>query len=181
MHDVPDDKKIVLAIVVGVLPITFAHSEQAVDDLEEFQEAYAAHTECVHSGDVDCTLINAQLAFNHGSAVFKLEGKNIAALTYNLATSLTAVEDYYPLYTKSPKYPRSAIDGRRKGYVIVEYSVDEFGFTQDVTLVEWEGAKSVFEPSIEAAKKFLYAQRFEDGKPVKTEGVRNKFTDKMSS
>lgn len=87
-------------------------------------------------------------------------------------------QDYLPVYKRAPRYPFSAIEARRSGYVVVRFDVDESGFVSEPLVVE--STHSVFEKSaIKAAANFRYAPRFADGKPVATRGVLHKITFKF--
>ncbi len=84
--------------------------------------------------------------------------------------------DYVPLYRALPEYPSSAVRRRQEGQVILALTVTAEGRTRDIRVVEAD-PPGVFErAAIEAVKKFRYAPRFVDGKPVDVKGVRYLFT-----
>ena len=105
----------------------------------------------------------------------------VHCLAIGAANPIGEVEDYYPLYKNPPKYPRTEAKQRIEGYVLIQYTVSEQGFIENPQIIDWSGSESFVEPSLEAVKKFRYAPSFIDGKPVKTHGVRNRFSFKMGS
>ncbi len=84
------------------------------------------------------------------------------------------VQDYFPLFKPVPEYPRNALASIKEGSVVVEFSVDEAGFVQDPKVVDRVGSIVFDKPSLEVAKRFRYAPAFVDGKPVRTDGVKNR-------
>jgi TonB family protein len=85
-------------------------------------------------------------------------------------------KEYSPLLKRPPEYTSQAIETRDQGYVLVEYTVDEMGFVINPKVVEASTGRSLQDASVEAALKFRYAPRFFQGKPISTEGVKNRFT-----
>ena len=85
-------------------------------------------------------------------------------------------QDYDPIYQVSPIYPQSAQRSGSEGYAIVELTVDKNGFVKKPTIVERKGHKGFEKASLDAATKFRYAPRYENGKAVDTNGVRYRFT-----
>ncbi|MBD3648210.1 MAG: TonB family protein [Pseudomonadales bacterium] len=84
-------------------------------------------------------------------------------------------EKYLPIYKEMPRFPRRALDRRLSGWAVVEFTVDDAGFTRDHEIVE--SSDTIFEDAaLTSAKSFRYAPRFENGKPVATHGVQNKVT-----
>ena len=92
--------------------------------------------------------------------------------------------DYQPLFKRPPAYPRAAQVRGLEGYVLLEFSVDAMGFVRDPSVVESGPSKGrggiaaqyvgdLEAAAITAARKFRYAPRFVDGKPVTVDGVRN--------
>ena len=92
--------------------------------------------------------------------------------------------DYQPLFKRPPVYPRAAQVRGLEGYVLLEFSVDDMGFVRDPSVVEsgpGRGSGGIAAQyvgdleaaAITAAKRFRYAPRFVDGKPVTVDGVRN--------
>ena len=92
------------------------------------------------------------------------------------AKPINADQDYMPVYKTQPRYPISAARSGSEGYTIVELTVDNNGFVQNPKVIESEGSKSFHKASLDAAKKFRYAPRFENGKAVATGGVKYRFS-----
>lgn len=91
-------------------------------------------------------------------------------------TPAMATQEYLPLFKKAPMYPKGAQRAKLEGYVVVKYTVDKFGFVVNPQVESSHGPASFNKVSLEAASKFRYAPQFENGRPVSTDGVRNKFT-----
>lgn len=84
-------------------------------------------------------------------------------------------DEYLPVYKQMPEYPFPALRRGQSGWVVVEFTVDDAGFTRDHRVVE--SSNRIFEDAaLTAAQAFRYAPRFRDGKPVVTNGVQNKMT-----
>ena len=110
-------------------------------------------------------------------------GESEAATEHCRAIGIKAPLDqtakYVPLYKKPPIYPAMALRRGQSGWVIVEFTVDENGFTRDHQIVK--SSSTVFNPaSITAAETFRYAPRFVNGLAVTTPSVRNKVTFSVS-
>jgi len=88
------------------------------------------------------------------------------------AKPLKPFQEYKPVYYKALKYPHLAQRAGIEGYTILEFTVSEDGFVENPKIIERQGAKSFEKTSLEAVKNFRYAPRFENGKPVKTYGVK---------
>ncbi|MGV6850693.1 MAG: TonB family protein, partial [bacterium] len=85
--------------------------------------------------------------------------------------------DYLPIVKVAPMYPSRAATRGIEGWVVVQYTVTTTGTVKDVVVLESQPASKIFHrASIEAAKKFKYKPRVQDGKAVEVPGVRNKFT-----
>ena len=112
--------------------------------------------------------------------VFEELGESDLATEHCLAigrmTPFESAQDYFPLYKQPPAYPRSALRRGVEGYVILEYSVDENGFVREPKIVKHQGHPDFEVAAFSAVRKFRYAPRFVDGKPVMVKGVQNKFT-----
>ncbi len=91
----------------------------------------------------------------------------------------TGNDDYQPLFKRPPKYPLEAIRRDWEGFVLVEFTVDEMGFVRNLEVVDSEGGALFHKPALEAAKGFRYAPKFEEGKPVSVDGIRNRIVFQM--
>lgn len=108
----------------------------------------------------------------------KIEQQDLATkhcLAIGRMTPVASVQDYQPLVKVAPKYPMSALRQKKEGYVTLEFDVDDFGFVRNPKVVDISGPGSFAKVAVEAAKKFRYAPGFENGKPVTTVGVKNRF------
>jgi bla regulator protein BlaR1 len=84
-------------------------------------------------------------------------------------------EEFLPIVKVAPIYPAEAVAQRLEGYVIVEFTVTTTGSVKDLDVVE--SSSPVFErAALDAARKFKYEPRLENGRPVEVPGVRNKIT-----
>lgn len=86
--------------------------------------------------------------------------------------------EYLPIVKVPPEYPRRALSRGIEGYCVVEYTVTKTGSVRDPKAVDCD---TLFETtSIQAALKFKYKPRVENGEPVEVHGVRNMFTYKLA-
>lgn len=79
-----------------------------------------------------------------------------------------------PLYKVSPKYPQRGATSFKQGYIISEFTVDEFGQVKDIKTLEGKNIKFFEKSAHNALSQFRYAPSIKDGKRVKTEGVTHK-------
>ncbi|WP_286828155.1 MULTISPECIES: TonB family protein [Kordiimonas] len=84
-------------------------------------------------------------------------------------------ESYEPLFLAQPKYPVSAQRRGLEGTVVLELTVTKDGRTSDFRVMERYGPDDFVKASIEAARKFRYSARHENGQPVDTAGVKYRF------
>ena len=88
--------------------------------------------------------------------------------------------NYLPIIRVEPKYPPRAIRNEIEGYVLMEFTVSPTGRVLDPVVVSAEPV-GVFEASArEAALKFRYKPRVENGVPQRVPGVRTVFTFELS-
>jgi len=85
-------------------------------------------------------------------------------------------QELVPIYRVQPKYPRSAQQSGREGFVIVELTVDDAGQVDNPIVVERNGPVSLERAALDAVKRFRYVPGFKDGKPAPVEGVTYKFS-----
>ncbi len=84
--------------------------------------------------------------------------------------------DYLPIVKVAPMYPARASSRGIEGWVIVEYTVTSTGTVKDVIVLESKPTSKIFhKAAINAAKKFKYKPRVQDGKAMEVPGVRNRF------
>ncbi len=85
-------------------------------------------------------------------------------------------QEQKPLYRFVPDYPRT----RKTGSVILEFTVDEKGYVKNPKAIDGENMDLFAEAAKKAAVKYRYAPRYENGKPVSTDGLKTRFTFKSS-
>lgn len=98
------------------------------------------------------------------------------------ATAAAGIQsDCLPSRRVAPTYPKRAIERGIEGYVVLEFTVNETGSVIDPAVVESEPAGIFDRSAIQAASKFKYRPRVDDGKSVRTEGVRHRFEYKLEN
>lgn len=85
-------------------------------------------------------------------------------------------QDYKPVYTVRPIYPISAQRAGHEGYAIVSLTVDKDGFVKAPQVIELQGDDAFGDAALEAAVKFRYVPRFENGEAVETHDVKYRFS-----
>jgi TonB family protein len=91
-----------------------------------------------------------------------------------------SVEEYLPIVHVAPIYPVRALERGLEGYVIVQYTVNPNGSTENVTVIE--SSSTLFDESaIESAKKYKYKPRVVNGTPVAVEGVTSKLVFELAA
>lgn len=108
----------------------------------------------------------------------------IPVINPNINISLTMPEapsdsDYVPLLKVAPLYPPRAAKRNLEGYVVVEYSISVTGQVLGVKIIESEPPDVFDKSAIEAARKFKYKPRKENGETISVKGVKNKFTFRL--
>jgi TonB family protein len=97
-----------------------------------------------------------------------------------LSEGFATPDEQLPVLKYTPVYPSRAASAGAEGYVVVEFTVDDEGRTQDVVVIESyseHGKGEWFHDSaITAARQFRYIPRYENGLPVSVSKVRNKLT-----
>lgn len=74
-------------------------------------------------------------------------------------------------------YPPRAIARGYEGYCTVQYSITATGATSNIHVVDGQCTHRLFEKaSINAAKKFKYRPKMENGQGVAVHGMQNRFT-----
>jgi protein TonB len=83
--------------------------------------------------------------------------------------------DMLPIVRVQAQYPRRASERGLEGYVVLTFTVNKLGRTENVTVLE--STSRVFEKSaIKAVLKYRYKPKVVDGDPVATPGVTYKLT-----
>jgi len=154
--------------------------------LFRYRNVVEAMTQVVDALPADDTM--ALMAHANLVDAYERLGESERATEHCLAIGRTTpwggTADYQPLFKRPPTYPRAAQVRGLEGYVLLEFTVDKMGFVRDPSVVDSKvtTAHSVvgmeyigeFEAAaIKAARKFRYAPKFVDGKPVTANGIRN--------
>ena len=86
--------------------------------------------------------------------------------------------DFLPIVKVAPIYPRRAQTRGLEGQCLIEFTVSTTGTVKDARAVEC--TSSLFEKaSVNAALKFKYKPRVEDGEPQEVTGVQHIITFKL--
>jgi TonB family protein len=103
-------------------------------------------------------------------------------------------KDYQPLFKQLPHYPRAMWQRRIEGYVNIEFTVNEEGFTENARVIKVvtsdpdrtkkalasdDENKSFAAAALAVVKKFRYAPRFENGVAVPVENVKYRVVFKL--
>jgi len=84
------------------------------------------------------------------------------------------IQQYKPIKKKAPKYPNKALSQGIEGVVILEYTINTEGKTEDIIVVE--SSNYIFEhEAIKAASKFIYEPsiNLDTGLTISTPGVKH--------
>jgi TonB family protein len=88
-------------------------------------------------------------------------------------------QNYLPVYKVAPRYPETAAKQGKEGNVVVEFTVNSRGRTENVFVVQ--STDVMFEnAALEAAREFLYMPKIVNGTAVDQPGVKNKITFVMT-
>ena len=82
-------------------------------------------------------------------------------------------EEYLPLIRVAPQYPARAIENKVEGYVILSFTVNEKGTTENVKVLE--SSHRMFErAAVKATQKYKYRPRSINGIPQEVNDVRTR-------
>ena len=70
--------------------------------------------------------------------------------------------------------------GRREGYVVIEFSIDEQGFVTSPDVLEYTGSKKFIRATLDALDQWRYAPKFTDGEPVVAQNMKVQMDFKLS-
>lgn len=143
---------------------------------------YKAVIQKLEKRDDDETLLEnayAQLAYVYSALD---DDRALDQLVQKLGTTYTGSTQYIePLVRVHAKYPNFAEYLKRgqlefrKGYVVLEFTVDELGRVIKPEVVDSKGGSPFEAEAIKAVKKWRYRPHMVDGERRKTPGVRAKF------
>lgn len=135
----------------------------------------------------EATLTPATATYAHGflANIYETLGESDAAARHNKALGKNSahkeLQKYHPVFVLSPKYPRYALSRGKEGYAIVEVVINTDGTVRNPTIVKEEPNDWGFgKAAIKAAKQLKYAPEIIDGEAQEVDGVRYKYTFKMS-
>ena len=83
--------------------------------------------------------------------------------------------EYLPIVKIAPSYPIAAMSKGLEGACTVVYTVTTTGATKDIRVLDGQCPRVFARASIQAAKKFKYKPRQEDGKLIEVPNVKNMF------
>lgn len=87
----------------------------------------------------------------------------------------SADSEYLPIVRVLPIYPRRAEIQGLEGWVVLEFTVNETGATQDIRVLE--SSNRMFEKAaVRSVEKYKYRPRVVNGRPVKVTGIKHKVT-----
>ena len=75
-----------------------------------------------------------------------------------------------PIFKARPVFSQEAIDGKLSGDIALEFTIDEQGYVRNAAITR-SSEDALNDVAITMIRKYRYAPRFEDGKPVATDGV----------
>jgi protein TonB len=81
--------------------------------------------------------------------------------------------EYLPIVKVAPQYPRRAAQKGIEGYVVLEFTVSKLGTVVDPRVIEADPPNIFNRAAINAAKKFKYKPKIENGEAVAVTGIRN--------
>ena len=75
-----------------------------------------------------------------------------------------------PIYRARPVFSRDAIDDKLSGEIELEFTIDEQGYVRNAAITQ-SSEEALNDIAITMIQGYRYAPRFEDGKPISTDGV----------
>ncbi len=113
----------------------------------------------------------------HGFLVeaFERQGQREEATQHCLAigrmTPVADNQEHFPVYRVSPEYPPAAAKAKKEGWAQIEFTISSMGFVESPVILQ--SSDEIFnKPALDVIEKWRYAPQFVDGKPVKTEKVK---------
>ena len=104
-------------------------------------------------------------------ALYEQEGESEQATKHCVAIAKmrpwTKNQEQTPLYRTPPRYPAIAVRQRREGWVQMEFTVNESGFVEDVSVLDSDGSAAFERAAVNAVKQWRYAPKFENNQAVK--------------
>ena len=186
-----DDQKIGLTVFfLGKMAFAESNYRRAADYLEEALPSFAGESDEVRVYRMATHALLVQ--------VYESWGKSDLATRHSIAigrdSPASPEADYQPLFRQLPKYPRAMWQRRIEGSVVVEFTVNEDGFTENARVIKAvtsepdstikalasdDENESFAVAALAAVKKFRYAPRFENGVAVPVENVKARVVFKL--
>ncbi len=186
-----DDQKTGLtSFFLGKMAFAQSNYRRSTDYLEEALQSFV--------GESDEAREYRQATHALLVQVHETSGRSDLATRHSIAIGMESPsspdEGYQPLFRQLPKYPRAMWQRRLEGYVDVEFTVNEEGFTENARVIKAvtsdpdrtkkalasdDENESFAVAALAAVKKFRYAPRFEDGVAVPAENVKARVVFKL--
>lgn len=96
-----------------------------------------------------------------------IEGLAISAPSFG---DFGANQQVMPLYRVEPRYPAQAVRRGAEGYVVMRFTIDETGRTQDIEVTDAKPRRMFEREAIRALRQWKYQPKVIDGKAVAQQG-----------
>lgn len=90
------------------------------------------------------------------------------------ATPFNMNQEPKPLFRRNPIYPRGALQSRTEGYAIAQFTINDAGFAEDISILETRGSSGFGRATKDYLEGLRFAPRFENGVAVDTPGRKMK-------
>ena len=147
--------------------------------LANVQIARGKSSEAIANLEAVVNELDMNLAYSHPFALvshaklvelYESEGESDKATSHCQAIGqMTPWEDNIdpqPIYRTNPSYPMSYARAGKNGSVKLSFTIDTQGFVKDPEIIDVKGGDQFADAALDALKKWRYAPKFEDGKPV---------------
>ena len=186
--DAGDQKLGLSSFFLGKMAFADGNSKQAAAHLEEAVTSFGGESERARQARLATHALLVQ--------VYETRGESDLATEHSIAigrdTPSAPDQDYQPIFRQSPKYPSAMRQRRIEGFVDVEFTVNESGFTENARVIRTSDPQgtekalasddvnqSFSAAALVAVKRFRYAPRFENGVAVPVENVKTRVAFKL--
>lgn len=97
------------------------------------------------------------------------------------ATPFDPNQEPRPLFRPAMKYPPLALQARREGYAVVNFTISDSGEAEDIHIVVSKGSRGFGAAAEEFLQAARFAPRFVDGKPIDTPNMKMKFSFNLTN